>query len=245
MQILIIFVRYILACLEGCYRTWRPVGASLKSSLGDLSSERQGANLMTNMPYWGIQEGRCVAVYVPVLVCVSTGTNRKLRICVSVNFPLLPNSLGPSVRPVASQSPVSCLLSPVARRQPRLGRVPGAYSFSIMMKCQSGTHSSCQCYQWQHRTRSSLLPSSSIPLDSISPPVTWQPVASSVHLVTSPGQVAENFVPRFACFRQFGIRNRAGYKSSIHLSFHGPLPAQVAFVPGCYLYFLYDFSNIK
>lgn len=47
-----------------------------------------------------------------------------------------------------------------------------------------------------------------------------------------PGQVAVNVVPRFACCRQFGTRNRDkyGYEWSTHLSFRAPLPAQVTFV---------------
>lgn len=111
--------------------------------------------------------------------------------------------------PVANQSPCH----PVAGRQPRLGRAfPGAYSFSIMMKCQSGNHSS-----WK-----ALSMPTQDPLESLSHqphlrlhstqapcyPVTLLPRGCQAELA-SPGQVAVNFVPRFACFRQFGTRNRA------------------------------------
>lgn len=47
-----------------------------------------------------------------------------------------------------------------------------------------------------------------------------------------PGQVAVNVVPRFACCRQFGTRNRDKYGSewSTHLSFCALLPTLASFV---------------
>lgn len=53
----------------------------------------------------------CTSACLCVCVSVCAATHRKLRVCMSVNFPLLPNSFGLS-------------LSSVACRQPRSGRVP-------------------------------------------------------------------------------------------------------------------------
>lgn len=93
-----------------------------------------------------------------------------------------------------------------------------------MMKCQFGTHSSS-------------LPALSMPtqhplLTPLPLPVSALGSFISGYMVP-PGQVAVNAVPRFACCRQFGTRNRPkhGCEWSAHLSFCAPLPARVSFVP--------------
>lgn len=91
------------------------MGASgkLKSSFVDTLVPRNEAQIVALICLAGVCKSVSVSVSVCAFVCACAcaATHRKLRVCTSVNFPLLPNSLGLS-------------LSSVACRQPRSGRVP-------------------------------------------------------------------------------------------------------------------------
>lgn len=137
-----------------------------------LSSEKWGPNCSTDMPRWSVQVRVRVRVRVCVCVCVCAcaATHRKLRVCTSVNFPLLPNSLGLS-------------LSSVACRQPRSGRVPvqARIHFQLWWNVNSAPIAApAQRYQCQHSTRSWLHSHCPCRPWAASSPVTWS------HLVKWP-----------------------------------------------------------
>lgn len=228
-------------------------GASLKSSFCRPEFREASQVLicwlicLTGLSKW-VYVGVCesVCVWVPRLIGSCVYAWAWIFLCCLIRWVLRCSSM----LPVANQSPCHTVTLSPCRLQAAAfrSRVSQArIHFQLWWNVNPATIAAGKRYQCQHRILSSPFHTNLIS-GYMAPcyPVTLSLRGCRPELA-SPGQVAVNFVPRFACFRQFGTRNRARVQVECPL-----VPSRTAactsliyqYQPAC-LYFLYDFSNIK